>query len=322
MSALNVNDISYEEKQLFVPSLNEVKTVLESALLNNFEDVTVEVVECPNLSKSPYDLVDCGLGGSPLLLEVGGPPFLLPLVQRSKVYDLKSLIRKCYPAANSSILAIGAGAGPFPIRGTNCEGIYNMKVAANGDVTNSSYTAKVHGPNEECVLEKVPPTETRSALLLNLFLSQGLPGKVLKVVCRKRKGNENFVECMRLGLAKNYGEKCVGMGGIFLIKKGHVHQHVMRDFSKTPIHTDEDVNNWLKFYNMPAQLNAVGTLVTHENDLDLRLQHFHSFSSSNWGGHYHYDTTPDVVEYEGYFNIAEKIVRMDKPTVTHKVGRD
>lgn len=322
MSALDVNDISYEEKKLFVPSLDEVKTVLQGTLLNNFVDVSVEVVDCPDLSKSPYDLVDNGLGGSPALLEVGGPPFLLPLVQRNKIYDLKSLIRKCYPETKSSILAIGAGAGPFPIRGTNCEGIYNMKLAANGDVHNSSYTAKVHGPNEDCVLEKVPPTETRSALLLNLFLSQGQPGKVLKVVCRKRKGTENFVECMRLGLQKNYGEKCVGMGGIFLIKKGHVHQHVMRDFSTTPIHTDEDVNNWLKFYNMPAQLNAVGTLVTHENDMDLRLQHFHSFSSSNWGGHYHYDTTPDTVEYEGYFNIAERIVRIDKPIVTHKVGRD
>ena len=55
------------------------------------------------------------------------------------------------------------------------------------------------------------------------------------------------------------------MGGIFLIKKGAAHQHVMRDFSSTPINSDEEVNNWLKFYEMPAQLNAVGTLITHEN---------------------------------------------------------
>lgn len=56
--------------------------------------------------------------------------------------------------------------------------------------------------------------------------------------------------------------------------------------------------------------------------LDLRLEHFHSFSMHGHGGHYHYDTTPDVVEYEGYFHLAEKVVRIDKPQHTHMLGRD
>lgn len=106
------------------------------------------------------------------------------------------------------------------------------------------------------------------------------------------------------------------------MKNGKVHQHVMRDFSKTPIHTEEDLNNWLKFYEMPAELVALGTFVTGEFDLDLRLTHFHSFSQSHWGGHYHYDTTPDTVEYEAYFSIGERIVRIDRPINTHKLGRD
>ncbi|EDW33036.1 GL16084 [Drosophila persimilis] len=173
-----------------------------------------------------------------------------------------------------------------------------------------------------CVLEKIPHTEPRCALLLNLFLSQGAPGQVLKISAKQRTGEQNFIECIRKGLEDHYGDRVVGLGGIFLIKKGAVHQHVMRDFSSTPIHTDEEVNEWLKFYDMPAQLNAVGTLVTKEHDLDLRLQHFHSFSFSNWGGHYHYDTTPDIVEYEAYLNVAERVVRVDKPLSTHKVGRD
>ena len=29
------------------------------------------------------------------------------------------------------------------------------------------------------------------------------------------------------------------------------------------------------------------------------------FSRHGDGGHYHYDTTPDEVEYIGYFNLAE-----------------
>lgn len=120
----------------------------------------------------------------------------------------------------------------------------------------------------------------------------------------------------------NLFQYSAGIGGVFLLKNGKVRQHVMRDFSKTPIHTEEDVNNWLKFYEMPAELVALGTFVTGEFDLDLRLTHFHSFSQSNWAGHYHYDTTPDTVQYEAYFNVGTRIVRIDRPINTHKIGRD
>ena len=55
------------------------------------------------------------------------------------------------------------------------------------------------------------------------------------------------------------------------------------------------------------------------------------------GGHYHYDTTPEEVEYLGYYNTAQvhhfhtpshlkpllqTCYRVDRPTVTHMVGRD
>ena len=68
----------------------------------------------------------------------------------------------------------------------------------------------------------------------------------------------------------------LGMGGLFLIKRGKVHQHVMRDFSKTPIHTEEELNQWLKFFEMPATLNAVGTLITHENVSHSTKRNFNS----------------------------------------------
>ena len=47
--------------------------------------------------------------------------------------------------------------------------------------------------------------------------------------------------------------------------------------------------------------------------LDLRLEHSHGFNIDNGqGGHYHYDTTPDVVEYTAYYNIAEGSIRFTK----------
>ncbi|XP_016956812.1 ester hydrolase C11orf54 homolog [Drosophila biarmipes] len=319
-SQLSTEQLLFEEKPLYVPPLSELQNVIQGALTANFAQVDVSVGPCPDLKAKQFSLVESGLGGKPTLLEAGGPPFLLPLVQRDKLYNIAEITRKIQ--GPGKIFAVGAGAGPWPIRGSNCEGIFNLSVSEKDELTNGSYTATVRGAQEECVLEKIPHSEPRCALLLNLFLSQGKPGQVLKVSAKQRTGEQNFIECIRKGLENHYGDKVVGLGGIFVIKKGAAHQHVMRDFSKTPINSDEEVNEWLKFYEMPAQLNAVGTLVTKEHDLDLRLQHFHSFSFENWGGHYHYDTTPDIVEYEAYLNVAERVVRVDKPVATHKVGRD
>lgn len=116
----------------------------------------------------------------------------------------------------------------------------------------------------------------------------------------------------------------MGMGGVFLLKNGIVKQHVMRDFSTTPIYCEEELNSWLKFFEMPGELINLGTMVSNDLlDLDLRLHHFHNFSASKpHGGHYHYDINGDSVEYEGYFNIGERIIRVDKPINTHTYGRD
>lgn len=280
--------------------------------------MSVDVVECPNLKNEPFYLAAEGLCGNAALLEVGGPPYLLPLVDRTKLYDTKTMCQQALPVPE--MLVIGAGAGPFPFLGTNVEGIFNFKINANGSVTNESHVAQVDA-NLDCHLQKLEPNDTRCALLGNLLLCEGKKGKVLKVHCKKRTGNLDFIASIRKCLTDHY-PSTVGLGGTFILKEGKAKQHVMQDFSKTPITTEEELNTWLKFYEMPAKLIAVGTLVTDEADLDLRLQHFHSFSKGKWGGHYHIDTTPDTVEYEGYFVVAEQVVRVDKPTVTHKFGRD
>ncbi len=57
-------------------------------------------------------------------------------------------------------------------------------------------------------------------------------------------------------------------------------------------------------------------------DFDLRVEHTHCFSNHGEGGHYHYDTTPTDVEYHGYYTLAEKLYRIDRPSVSHNIGRD
>ena len=93
-------------------------------------------------------------------------------------------------------------------------------------------------------------------------------------------------------------------------------------FSKEPLNTDEGVNNWLRYFEFPAPLICLSVLSSCDPGWDLRIDHTHCFSKHGAGGHYHYDTTPDEVEYECFFNVAEKLVRVDQPKETHNIGRD
>ena len=103
---------------------------------------------------------------------------------------------------------------------------------------------------------KLPETETRNALLGNLFISDGEPCEVLKIDCRKRigitvcltfhtssiiiiLGEKNFVTCMREILAETWPELAIGLGGVFNIGEGKAKFHVMPDFSPCPINTNE-----------------------------------------------------------------------------------
>ncbi|XP_309016.4 ester hydrolase C11orf54 homolog [Anopheles gambiae] len=321
MESLDTAKLLFEEKPLHTPSLTELRDVLAAGLGSCFATVSVEVVECPDLSKAPFHLAGSGLNGTPALIEIGGPPYLLPVVDRTKLYDLVSVTKRALHGEEKPFIVIGAGAGPFPLVSSNCEGMFNLRYSPPGTVVSESHLAMVTA-EREVVVRKIPSTETRCALLANLLVAEGNAGPVLKVSCTKRTGNKDFIASIRTCLDDRYGERAVGLGGVFLLREGKAKQHVMSPFSTNPIHTEEQLNEWLNFYDMPAPLVNVGTLVTNECELDLRLQHFHSFSTHGHGGHYHIDTTPETVEYEGYFVAGERIVRVDKPVNTHKFGRD
>uniref|UniRef100_A0A3Q2XSW6 DUF1907 domain-containing protein n=1 Tax=Hippocampus comes TaxID=109280 RepID=A0A3Q2XSW6_HIPCM len=44
-----------EKAQLHVPDLEELRTVLQTGLEDNFAEVKVSVVECPDLTKEPFN---------------------------------------------------------------------------------------------------------------------------------------------------------------------------------------------------------------------------------------------------------------------------
>lgn len=223
-----------------------------------------------------------------------------------------TVIREIQSYKTKDFFAVGAGAGPFEYINQNCEGIYNLKVYENGTTVNENHIVRTVG-NVSVEVVKVAPTETRAALLGNFFLTEGKVGEVLKVTAKNRTGDENFIYAMQIGLAEKYSEDSpVGLGGVFVMKEGTASLHVMDDFSETPITTTQELNNWLTWHNFTAPLIALGNFVSHTTDFKLRLQHFHVFSQHNEGGHYHNDTTPESVEYEGFFNLADRIILIDK----------
>uniref|UniRef100_A0A2K5JP17 DUF1907 domain-containing protein n=1 Tax=Colobus angolensis palliatus TaxID=336983 RepID=A0A2K5JP17_COLAP len=272
------------EFSFHVPSLEELAGVMQKGLKDNFADVQVSVVDCPDLTKEPFTFPVKGICGKTRIAEVGGVPYLLPLVNQKKVYDLNKIAKEIkLPGA----FFLGAGAGPFQTLGFNSEFMPVIQTESeHKPPVNGSYFAHVNPADGECLLEKYSEKrhDFECALLANLFASEGQPGKVIEVKARRRTGPLNFVTCMRQTLEKHYGNKPVGMGGTFIIQKGKVKSHIM--------------------------------------GFDLRLEHTHFFSHHGEGGHYHCDTTPDIVEYLGYFLPAEFLYRIDQPKESHSIGRD
>lgn len=315
----HLENVNIVKRSLHVPSLQEVKNVLEEGLSTNFAEFKVEVVDCPNLMEKPFSLSASGLNGDATVLEIGGPSYLLPLVYRDKVYDVQALLKDLHYSDEAFV--IGAGAGPWPYLNCNCELMMNLAVSSSG-IKNETRIALVDKLNSNCTLQQLSGNETRFAVLANFFVSKGQAGPVLKVHAKKRTGNDDFIACMQKTLANRYKNELVGIGGTFLMKNGKVKQHVMPDFSTIPLDTLNKLNNWLHFYDMSTPLIAVGTFVSSEVDLDLRVQHFHSFSHHGEGGHYHIDTTPETIEYLGYFNLGTNLYRIDKPATALQFGKD
>ncbi|XP_070571698.1 ester hydrolase C11orf54 homolog [Ptychodera flava] len=304
---------SVKHKELYIPDFEEVTEVLRGGLESNFANVSVDVVDCPDLTQPPFTLAAQGICGSPRLADVGGVPYLMPLANKDKIYNFEKVsVQVDVPDA----FIIGAGAGPHHIVGVNNELIPNIRVGGE----NKTYTCKINPDDNSYILEKAKSKDF--CLLANLYVSEGKPGKVIEVKASKRTGEENFVTCMRKTLKAKYGEKPVGFGGVFLIEKGKAKIHVMPEFSTKPIESDAAVNEWLKFYEMKATLVCLSTFISADPGLDLRVEHTHCFSHHGDGGHYHYDVTPEEVEYRGFFVPAEYIYRIDAPEKTHMIGRD
>ncbi|XP_072301675.1 ester hydrolase C11orf54 homolog [Eucyclogobius newberryi] len=317
-------DMSTTEKiQLHVPALEELSAVLQIGLQTNFAEVQVSVVECPDLTKEPFLFPVKGLCGNPRIADVGGVPYLVPLVQKEKEYDMNVISKEVELPGG---FFLGAGAVASRVVGMNAELMPLVLTAAEGrPAVNGSYFSSINPVDDQCLQEKYCNkfSDCHFGLMANVYACEGKPGKVIEVRAKKRTGDQSLVTALRKSLEDHYHNKSVALGGSFVIQKGKAKIHIMpREFSVCPLNTNDEVNNWLKHIEVSAPLICQSVLVSRDPGLDLRVEHTHLFSHHGEGGHYYIDTTPDTVEYVGYFMPAEYVYRIDRPKETHEVGRD
>ncbi|CAH8620569.1 unnamed protein product [Schistosoma margrebowiei] len=298
--------------ELHKPSLLEVSSALESHLKNCFETVKCSIIDCPDLTSSPYGLTLRGLGGKGIICDVGSFDYLLPVPKKDRHYDLLDVFRSAGVAAGA---VIGAGAGPFFLTGSNSEMVINIS-SESGVVKNGSLFGLYDQENNKPLLTKAD--NTKFALLGQMFMCEGKPGPVIELNVSGRIQDGKFDAMIREALHIKYGHlnNAVGLGGVIVQEKGKSLYHVLPEFSQEPIDSGEKLRNWIKMFEMESPVISVGIAVSHDpHHLGLRLEHFHCFNQDQTNcGHCHFDTYGPTVSYRCYFSIANHLLRIDQPS--------
>lgn len=130
---------------------------------------------------------------------MGGVPYLVPLAQTDRrPYSLTKIADSL--GYSDAAFFVGAAAGPCHKVGVNSELIPNFYKDEQMYV-NETHCAKLASGSEKGYelhkLTDITPACDEFCLLGNLFLSQGKPGIVVKVIAKKRTTDTNFVTAMR-----------------------------------------------------------------------------------------------------------------------------
>ena len=310
-----------DKLELSPPGLEDLAGSIAAGLKTNFEISSAEVESCPDLRLPPFHLAGEGLSGNRRIADVGGQANLAPKPDLSKKYDLLSVARAMEMSPTKGFL-FGAGAGPFYTLGVNSELMPNVSYGAGGDtgpggVQNFTHYAKITEDDSVCC-ERVEKDNTGFGLMANLYGSDGEPGRSLHIKASSRMGKLNFTDTMQKAIKDTYGDRLISLGGVFLIKRGRSKLHVMPGFPDEPFRDRKHVGEWLRYFDTEAPIICLSVLHTGDDQgLGLRPEHTHCFSvdGGNRGGHYHndLDETMGEVEYEGWFQTAEVLYRIDQP---------
>ena len=307
------------EKSKFTEySLDKISDALRSGLSSNYKVVEVSIVDCPNLRD--WDCPSEGISGNQKIIDVGGEPYMHDPKFIGAEFDYEEISKMI---GSEKSYALGAGSGAMSCLDGHCgELVINENLITD---ESKSIIARV-GKNKECIAEKY--TARKHGGLGNVFYTDGIRGKVIKIKIKGRSGEQgSLTQAMRKALSDNLKIKNndhIALAGVFRILNGKIRSHVQPDYKdiKHEYYDPEQmkcVKDFLQFYEpVGPELQGYCVLWTGDptgGNLNLRESgehtHFHSYTKENVAGHYHFDVTPEEIEYEGYFNTAEEVHRVN-----------
>jgi len=311
----NANSNTSGTAALQVPELQAISQCLQGALSKNFQRSSCRVVKCPNLTEKPWCLAARGFGGRTKIADCGGPDNLNYIENNRSEFHFDEVAKDC---GISNAFLMGPAAGHYSITsGVNSELIANCNLAEKKNLSKSVIVTQDGGYKQSDY------DANRIGPLANLLVTDGQEGQeVIEVRASVRTGKQNFVSCMKQALHDQFGgtgKLAVGMAGVFQIVTGKIKAHVMPDFLGKDMLNQKVVDDWLCFYEMRSPVTCLSVFVSSDtNNLGLRLEHTHFYSEHGDGGHYHYDTTPDDVEYFGFFTPCDTVFRLGAPKISQE----
>jgi hypothetical protein len=311
-------ELTIKKAQFAKTSLEQISEALKKGLQKNYKLVEISIVDCPNLKQ--WDCPAEGLSGNQKIIDVGGEPYMHDKKLIGAEFDYEEIAKKI---GSEKSYALGAGSGAMSCLGGHCgELVINENLLTN---ESRSIIAQVD-ENQKCKSSKY--TARKHGGLGNIYYSDGKPGKVIKIMIKGRSGKQGSLpQAMRTALKENLStenDNHFAVAGVFRILNGKIKSHVQPDYD-TIKHEYYDpkqmkcVKDFLKFYEpIGPHFQCYSILWTGDptgGKLNLRESgehtHFHSYKGTQDAGHYHFDVTPEEIEYECYFNTPEEVHRVN-----------
>ena len=298
-------------------SLDKICEALQTGLSKNYKEVNVSVIDCPNLRN--WDCPAEGISGNQKIIDVGGEPYMHDPKFLGAEFDYEEISKQI---DSEKSYALGAGSGAMSCLNGHCgELVINENLITD---ESKSIIARV-SEDKKCIVEKY--SAKKHGGLGNIYYTDGKKGKVLKLIIKGRDGKQGSLpQAIRTALIEDLTteDHKLALAGVFRILNGKIRSHVQPDY-KDIKHEYYDpklmkcVKDFLQFYEpVGPELQCYSVLWTGDptgGNLNLRESgehtHFHSYNHDRDAGHYHFDVTPDEIEYEGYFNIATEVHRVN-----------
>ncbi|CAF1310269.1 unnamed protein product [Adineta steineri] len=295
---------------------NELKQVYKQVKIRL---VPIDEINKIDLSAEPWNLAASNLGNNGIFCQLGGPKNVEFKQGHSICFDISSVLDQLH-IKNEQTLVIGPGAADQNQVLINGELVVNMTLDQyNKVITQRSYSSLVpEEKNEPCQNLYESKTCGPFQHLMISSIDRKKSSIVIEIDVHERLSDEheeenNFISVIRRSL-KQHSKEPIALGGIFRIEKGTVKAHVMPDFLNEDLTTKEQVDQWLKFYDMHAPLNCLSVILSEDiNNAGFRCEHSHFFSNHGQAGHYHFDITPKEIHYHGYFTVCNAAVMVDSP---------